>query len=299
MQSPHYQERVKKRVLNQSQPPLKVPEEPEEQGQTLDSMPVESSFGRWVFALLIVVITLVSFSLVEAYITLEALLKSHLILGIFLSALLGLLVLVLTALIFKEWQGVKQLTKLSQMPLSIDELINKDERADTLKTLTKISQTVFINSFAYRCHQAFQNAIKPHHTNHEILYIYQQKVQRPLLKEAKSVLKKESIGAGTIAFVSPNSLLQTLGILWISLRTLKKIAFIYGIRPSVIGNIRLFKIALENLATNSLTDFITDEMANQFGGSISDKLLANSADAITAASLNQRLGKALIKQLHH
>jgi len=165
--------------------------------------------------------------------------------------------------------------------------------------LTVKTKQLSPNSVAYKANQAFLQSVKPHHSNYEILQIYKDKVQKPLLEKAKTVLKQESVGAGAIAFISPNSLLQTLGILWVSMRTLKRIAFVYGARPSLIANFTLFRIALENLAANSLTDLLTDEMANQLGGTIGDKILANSADAITAASLNQRLGKALIKELNH
>lgn len=299
MQTPNYQERVTKRLLNQTQPELEVPAETIATETTLPPMLIESSLGRWFKALLMIMLAVFGFAMVDAYLTIEQLLKSHPILGGFLASLLSLLLLVLVSLVFKEWQAVRQLNQVSQAPYSTETLIDKDDRDFTLKTLSQKSKTVSAQSLAGHCFQRFQNTVKRHHSNAEIVQIYQQQVQQPLLKEAKSVLKQESVGAGTVAFVSPNSLFQTLGILWISLRTLKKVAYLYGVRPSVLGNLRLFKIALENLAAISLTDFITDEMANQFGGSISDKLLANSADAITAASLNQRLGKALIKQLNH
>lgn len=300
MEEPKYQERVKKRVLNQSQPELIVPIEPENtaEQQTLALEKIESGFSVWLWTLATILIAIVSFSIVDAYLTVIELIQSHWLLGGLLGFILFVVAFAFGYLFIREWQGVKQLNRLTHNSQSIQSLKDKGDRDITLKALTEKAKRLSVNTFAYQANHAFQQSVKPHHSNDEILQIYQDKVQKTLLEKAKTVLKQESVGAGAIAFISPNSLLQTLGILWVSMRTLKRIAYVYGVRPSLLGNMKLFRIALENLAASSLTDLLTDEMANQLGGSIGDKILANSADAITAASLNQRLGKALIKELN-
>ena len=297
MTEPHYQERVKKRILNESQPEIQTYEGAEEPVHLHEFENLESSLNRWVWTLLIALLAIVSFSIVEAYLTVVELLQTHIFLGGFLSMMLLALVMALSYLIAKEWSGIRQLKRLSTSAFSLDELTNKGDRETTLKSIQIRASNISTNTPANTLHQKFFQTVKSHHTNDEILQIYHEKVQKPLLEKAKKALKQESVGAGAVAFISPNSLLQTLGILWISLRTLKKIAFVYGVRPSLLGNLKLFRIALENLAASSLTDLVTDELANQFGGTLGDKVIANSADAITAASLNQRLGKALIKEL--
>ena len=300
MEEPQYRERVKKRVLNQSQPELIVPSQTEAaaEQQVLELSKVESGLGVWLWTLAVILIAIFAFSIVDAYLTIVELLQSHILLGAILGLLLLVVVIALGYLFIREWRSVKQLNRLAHHSQSIQSLKDKGERDMTLKVLAEKAKRLNVNTLAYRAHHGFQHSIKPHHSNDEILQIYQDKVQKPLLESARAVLKQESVGAGAIAFISPNALLQTLGILWVSMRTLKRVAYVYGVRPSLLGNIKLFRIALENLAASSLTDLLTDEMANQLGGTIGDKILANSADAITAASLNQRLGKALIKELN-
>lgn len=298
MDEPQYQERVKKRVLNQSQPELTVPMEPVAEQEALANTKVESGLGSWLWTIAIILMAIISFSIVDAYLTVVELIQSHWLLGATLGVTLLMVAFALGYLFIREWQGVKQLNRLTHNSQSIQSLKDKGDRDITRKVLTEKAKRLSVNTVAYQANQAFQKSVKPHHNNDEIVQIYQDKVQNPLLEKAKAVLKEESVGAGAIAFISPNSLLQTLGILWVSMRTLKRIAYVYGVRPSLLGNMKLFRIALENLAASSLTDLLTDEMTNQLGGTIGDKILANSADAITAASLNQRLGKALIKELN-
>lgn len=225
------------------------------------------------------------------------LLQEHWLLGLGLGSLLLGLVIASLLLITQETKGLIRLKAITHKRQTIKELQAIGDKDITLAALAKTYSKTDPNSPASKHYRLFLETIKPHHTHDETLKIFKDTFQDPLLNQARTVLRTENISAGAISFFSPNSLLQTLGILWISLRTLKKVAFVYGLRPSLMSNLRLFRIALENLAATSLTNLVTDEVANQLGGSLSDKVIANSADAITAAALNQRLGKALIRSL--
>ena len=103
--------------------------------------------------------------------------------------------------------------------------------------------------------------------------------------------------AGTVSFISPNALIQTLSIVWVSLRTIRRVALVFGLRPATLGNWTLLKVLAQNVAAQSIFDIATDEITNQISGSISAKLVENSAEAVAAGALNVRLGKALIRML--
>ena len=86
-------------------------------------------------------------------------------------------------------------------------------------------------------------------------------------------------------------------ILWIGMRTIKRVAKVYGLRPATAGNWKLMKILAQNLAAQSIFDLATDEMTNQLSGSLAAKLMENSAEAVAAGALNVRLGKTLMRLL--
>ena len=85
--------------------------------------------------------------------------------------------------------------------------------------------------------------------------------------------------------------------MWISFRTIRRMAKIYGLRPGTIGNWKLLGVLAQNIAAQGVFDLATDEVANQIGGSLSAKFMENSAEAVAAGALNVRLGKALMKLL--
>ncbi|BBP45594.1 hypothetical protein THMIRHAS_09670 [Thiosulfatimonas sediminis] len=296
MQQPNYQERVKKRKLQQSQPQIAVPSE----AFTEVNAPLveERAASGWLLlTLMMALLTFISFSLVQSYLYILSLWLEHPFFAGFLAILLLLLVVALVGLISREWRGLRSIDSLTATRLSVEALSTKGDKQSTLNVLQQRKRQQSASAFARTCYHAFEQSLRAHHSNQEVLKIYHDQVSARMLEQAKIALKSESITAGGISLLSPNSLLQTLGLLWVSLRTLRKIALVYGVRPGLLGNFKLLRIALENLAASSLVDLLTDEFANQLGGSLADKVLANSVDAITAASLNQRLGKALIAEL--
>jgi len=298
MEAPNYQSRVKKRILDEPQDKLELPTQPATDKVSENLEEKGGHWSAWLMVLITGILAFISFSVVEAVLFVTDLFTTSWFLASVLTLFLLAFVIAIAILIWREWSGYITLKKVSQNPaLILEELKSKGDKSVTLKVIEMRMKLQSGSPFSRQLHSSFQHTIQDHHTNDEILDIYQDQVTKPTLDKAKKVLRKESISAGTIGLVSPNSMIQTFGILWVSLRTLRRIALVFGIRPSVNGNLKLFRIALENLAASSLTDLITDEIASQLGGSIGDKIATNAADALTVASLNQRLGKALINEL--
>lgn len=298
METPDYHSRVKKRILDEPQVKLELPTEPITDTE-LDGLEEKSNhWSAWLMVLITGVLAFITFSVVQAVLFVSEMFTTHWLLASVLSLFLLAFFIAISVLIWREWNGYITLKRVSNNNvLSLEELKSKGDRLITLETLKKRSKRQNGSPFSRQLYFLFEHTIQEHHSNDEILDIYQDKIVKPTLDKAKKVLRKESIAAGTIGLVSPNSMIQTLGILWVSFRTLRRVALVFGIRPSANGNLKLFRIALENLAASTITDLITDEIANQLGGQLGDKVLVNSADAAIALALNQRLGKSLIKYL--
>jgi len=152
-------------------------------------------------------------------------------------------------------------------------------------------------SYAAHCFERYKQQLQDDMTGPERLGLYEDTVLKPVQEKAHKVLNKESVTAGSLAFISPNNLIQTFAVVWISFRTIRRMARVYGLRPSTAGNWKLLKVLAQNIAAQGVFDLATDEVANQIGGSLSAKFMENSAEAIAAGALNARLGRALIKLL--
>lgn len=203
----------------------------------------------------------------------------------------------LVALIGSEWGSLRRLRDVSRLRYSLHDLVEKDDRSLVLAELSIRQRMQRHCAYTNSCYQRFWCSVKDEHSTQEIVTIFQDKVVSAVRREAKSQLKQESLAAGGIALIAPNQMLQTMALLWLSLRTMRRISSLFGLRVGAFANIKLLRMALNHLAAGNLTDLLTDELANQLGGSIGDKILANSVDAIAVGSLHQRLGNALINEL--
>lgn len=299
MDNPQYQSRVSRKTLSGSQPEL----EPVNSVETKNNRPADlfdrASNSSLLWTLLVLALATVTvFAIADAVLFVIEVAQSSLISAGLLAALLFALTLTIVVFIYREWSSYFLLKRLYHLEYSLEDLQAKDNRELTLKDLKRRKKLHASSAFMQSLYSEFFNTVKAHHSNTEILDIYQKIVIEPAKTYSRQVLKKESYSAGGVAFVSPNSLIQSLGLLWMSMRTLKKIALIYGIRPGFSSNLKLLRIAMENLAASSLIDVLTDEFANQIGASIGERVVEKTTDAIAVGALNQRLGKALIAEFN-
>ena len=214
-----------------------------------------------------------------------------------LGSFVGVFILSVISLIGGEFRGYKQVSNFVESTPSneaLDKLTQKDE---LLSQLAFKHKGLANHSYASQCYQRFTGLVKADHSVAETRDLYHQYVTAAVNKQANDVVKKEALASGSLAFISPNHLIQSVLILWVSLRTIRRVAQVYGLRPATAGNIRLMKLLAQQLAAQSIFDLATDEMTNQLSGSLAAKLVENTAEAVAAGALNVRLGKTLIKML--
>lgn len=259
----------------------------------------ESSGGwsaKWL-ALLSGIGCVVGFSLFEAVTFIEANFASSPIATSVLATVLGVFVLSISSLTLGEYRGYKKVAKFIHRRPVLSALENESSRQKVLDSLGQHADQFARHSYAGQCYRRFKELLKDDHSVIEVVSMYRQYVAEPVKVKANEVVKKESMTSGSMAFISPNHLIQSLMILWISMRTIKRVAQVYGLRPATAGNWKLMKILAQNLAAQSIFDLATDEMTNQLSGSLAAKLMENSAEAVAAGALNVRLGKTLMRLL--
>ena len=314
---PQYKTKVKTQTLDIAQPETKLPQQ-----VTEDVWEVEARKGGIPLGAATLgfgVISLLGFFVFEAYTTLIANVSEHPIGTGVLGALLIGFVSCFSFLSFKEWRGYKQVnTAMEDASVIRNLLANKGieplagrepsagnqpsaenqpspEKID--RVLNQHGKRFSQGSYAAHCFDRYQQQLQDDMTGPERLGLYEDTVLKPVQEKAYKVLNKESVTAGSLAFISPNNLIQTFAVVWISFRTIRRMARVYGLRPSTAGNWKLLKVLAQNIAAQGVFDLATDEVANQIGGSLSAKFMENSAEAIAAGALNARLGRALIKLL--
>ena len=326
---PQYKTKVKTQTLDIAQPETKLPQQVTEDVWEVDTKKGGLSLGAATLGF--GVVSLIGFFVFEAYTTLAANVSEHPIGTGVLGALLVGFVSSFSFLSFKEWRGYKQVNTAMEDASVIRDLLaskgaepsakqkpsaggepsaqkepsaKQNPSAGTEASPQKIDRVLSQHgkrfsrgSYAAHCFDRYKQQLQDDMSGPEKLGLYEDTVLKPVQEKAHKVLNKESVTAGSLAFISPNNLIQTFAVVWISFRTIRRMARVYGLRPSTAGNWKLLKVLAQNIAAQGVFDLATDEVANQIGGSLSAKFMENSAEAIAAGALNARLGRALIKLL--
>ena len=314
---PQYKTKVKTQTLDIAQPETKLPQQVTEDVWEVDTKKGGLSLGAATLGF--GVVSLIGFFVFEAYTTLAANVSEHPIGTGVLGALLVGFVSCFSFLSFKEWRGYKQVNTAMEDASVIRDLLasngtepsaqkepsaKQNPSAGTEASPQKIDRVLSQHgkrfsrdSYAAHCFDRYKQQLQDDMSGPERLGLYEDTVLKPVQEKAHKVLNKESVTAGSLAFISPNNLIQTFAVVWISFRTIRRMARVYGLRPSTAGNWKLLKVLAQNIAAQGVFDLATDEVANQIGGSLSAKFMENSAEAIAAGALNARLGRALIKLL--
>lgn len=293
--NPQYRSKVVQQRLDVEPPEVDMPAQIEEDNWHLDTGKTGISIGA--LTLGFGVLSIIGFFIFDAYTTLLNSFSQH----PFTSGLLGVFVTgfvsCLGYLSFREWRGYTQINQAIEDAQTIATLTANDSVETVDKVLMRHGRRFTASSYAAHCFKQYQAQLQADMSAKERIGLYQDVVVRSVQQKAQKLLNKESVTAGSLAFISPNNLIQTMVIMWISFRTIRRIAKIYGLRPGTLGNWRLLKVLAQNIAAQGIFDLATDEVANQIGGSLSAKFMENSAEAIAAGALNVRLGKALMKLL--
>lgn len=296
---PQYKAKVTTQALDIAQPQTHLPQQMSEDVWEVETQDEGLSLGS--LTLGFGVISLLGFFVFDAYTTLAANFSEHPIgtgvLGVLLAGFVGCFGL----LSAREWRGYKQVNTAMADAVVIRQLITTKGADNTVDNVSDIllkhGRRFSSNSYAAYCFSRYQQQLQSDMNAPERLGLYEDTVLKPVQEKAQKVLNKESVTAGSLAFISPNNLIQTLAVVWISFRTIRRMAKVYGVRPGTAGNWKLLKVLAQNIAAQGIFDLATDEVANQIGGSLSAKFMENSAEAIAAGALNARLGRALIKLL--
>ncbi len=296
---PRYKAKVITQSLDIEQPETSLPQQVSQEVWELEVQSSRTSLAG--LSLGFGVLSLIGFFVFDAYTTLVANVSEHPVGTSILALLLIGFVGTFSALSIREWRGYKQVnTAISDAGIIRGLLATKDQALSAQEVTDILAQhgkRFSKDAYAAHCFTQYQQQLQSDMNAQERLGFYEDTVLKPVQEKAHKVLNKESLAAGSVAFISPNNLIQTFAIVWISFRTIRRLAKVYGLRPSTAGNWKLLKVLAQNIAAQGIFDLATDEVANQIGGSLSAKFMENSAEAIAAGALNARLGRALIKLL--
>lgn len=138
--------------------------------------------------------------------------------------------------------------------------------------------------------------ISQHHTNAEVIQLFNQIVLKSLDDKALGIVMNQSAKTALMVAASPLALADMLLVLWRSLAMIQEIAMLYQIKLSYWSMIRLVRQIARHMIFAGTTELATELGTDWFASELTTKLSAKLAQGLGAGVLSARLGLQTIQQ---
>jgi putative membrane protein len=145
------------------------------------------------------------------------------------------------------------------------------------------------------CEQ-FRDALTDTHDDREALLLFDRMVLRPLDETALAMVRRGARDAAIGTSVSPVAGLDAMIVIWRSLRMMREIGAVYGLRPTRLAIFALARRMLLTATFSVTTDMVGDIVGAHLGGRLAGLLSGKLAEGIYAGVRTARLGLLTVDQ---
>ena len=224
----------------------------------------------------------------EVYTTLIELLAFNVVLYL----LFMVLILVLAALVsieaYRFYKGQQQLKRVDEMREQADSFIRERSHGKSILFINELKQLYSELPQGDLLQSVISN--QPDYLNDaEIITYLSDNFFAQLDKEAQQLITSESIKIGTLIALSPLAIVDTLVVLWRTMKMIGQINGIYGLRLTRIGQwqvfIKIVKATLLAAGTELAISSIVDKTATGLTGVVAGSIAQGIGVAIYAAKV--------------
>ena len=231
----------------------------------------------------------------DASMSASSMLENAPVLGVIYLLMLVTLIAIIAVSIFKQYRGYVKIRRIDSMQERAKAFI-KEPTGDVVAYAKEIitQYTSHDNPDIVARARSLEKEIDSL-MHDEVLERIDEKLLEPLDKLARESIVKYANQTALSTAISPVALIDAVLILSRSHVMVHDIANIYGYRPSLLGEIALFKKVFVTLAFASVTDILANHSHDILGTSILSKLSVHGAQGVANGILIARVGIGTIK----
>ena len=122
-----------------------------------------------------------------------------------------------------------------------------------------------------------------------------EKIINDLDKEATSMVYKSAKEVSIFTAFAPGSALDSLAVIFSSLKLMKKVFYIYGYRTNLFTSLLIIKKILQNASIAALVEYADDSLNDLLGNTLLSKLSTKMAQGVGNGVLMLRVGNILMQ----
>ncbi|MDW7547910.1 TIGR01620 family protein [Pseudoalteromonas sp. McH1-7] len=229
-------------------------------------------------ALLVLIIVEAALTLIESY-------EQNILLFALYTTVLSLGLLALFKFLFSEAVALSKLKQHQQIKHDAQRLLQSDQIGEARAWLTPL-----LKVHPEQKVTAFEEALQSHHTDKEIITLYEKTLLREQDAEAKRLIQEHATTSALLVALSPLALVDMLAVLWRGVVLVEKVSKHYGIRLAYRSRITLYKMLLKQMVFVGASELVSDLAATSVGAELLGKLSTRSAQGLSAGIFTARLG---------
>ncbi|MCI4664687.1 MAG: TIGR01620 family protein [Neomegalonema sp.] len=127
------------------------------------------------------------------------------------------------------------------------------------------------------------------------LAAFERAIFAPLDEEARRIVRGAARDVATITALAPSVLLDAVAALYVNLRTIRRLAQLYGGRAGFLGSLRLARRVVEHAMAAGLIALGDDILEPLMGGGIASKLSRRLGEGVVNGAMTARIGIAAME----
>ena len=247
----------------------------------------------WTSPVLWILLLITAFGGLQAWYFITGLYSQNMFTGIMASLVMVVLAALVLISLLRELRSVLLLRRADERRLEIRRIIASGTAEQAL-ALCRIMATES-HMTGHRRFDVFLHKVRDHHTAAEIFLLYEDELIREQDEMARRIIVRRSRENGLVVALSPLAWLDMLFTLARSLRMIREISEVYGLRCGIWGRMRLYRRVARNMIFIGMADLATDAVADVLGAGMAGKISAALGQGIAAGIYSTRLGYMTVK----
>lgn len=252
---------------------------------------------RWGIALALSLAALISGVIViDAALWLSDLFERSAWLGVVGTLLIGGVSVALAGFIGGEYRNLMRLRtaqSIREQGYHLAEASNRFEGHGFMSDLVRL--TASSPAGRVLCEQ-YRDAIADTHDDREAMQLFERIVLRPLDEIAYAAVRRAARDTAIGASVSPVVGVDALIVLWRSMRMVREVAEVYGLRPTRLSVLALIRRMFLTATFAVTADVVGDVLGAHVGGRLAGLVSGKLAEGVFAGVRTARLGLLAIEQ---
>jgi len=211
-------------------------------------------------------------------------------LGTLFSILIVSVVSAALVLIWRSYQNILALRKVSALQAEGKMLIAANGHGDATRYINQIAQLYISRPDVKARLDRFYAILNDSHHDQDVCTLFSTEVMKEIDQQAYTIIVQRSKETALMIMFSPVPLLDVILTLWRNVKMIRDIATLYGGRPQFLGSLALVTSVVQNLIYADISEMVADSVSEIFGSSMISVMSAGAAQGLGSGVMTARVG---------